>query len=377
MNATTTNNLWIIDSTLRDGEQSPGVSFSLTDKITIATMLADAGIDEIEAGIPAMGEEECKDISALARLPLPCRITSWCRAHDYDLTMAAKAGVSSIHIGFPVSDLHLSVMGKTRESVLEDMARLVHRARGLFDTVSVGAMDATRAHMDFLFQFLETAASLNISRVRIADTVGLASPSSVSTLIRNLIRKVPGLAYEFHGHNDLGMATANALTAAESGAKALSTTLNGLGERAGNAPTEEVAAAIRFASSLACHVNPAKLPVACGYVAHVTGRPVHSKKPITGMEVFDHESGIHGHAHLKNPLSFQPFLPEDVGHAPSRLILGSHSGTATINHLLSQAGIALSREKAGSLMAEVRRLAKAKGEALSTEDLMMLYDGLI
>ena len=376
MTITDHNPLWIIDATLRDGEQSPGVSFSRAEKITIATMLADAGIDELEAGIPAMGKDECGDVLALTRLNLSCRITSWCRAHEKDLAMAARAGVNSVHIGFPVSHLHLTVMEKTEEEILERMDHLVRLAQYHFDYVSVGAMDATRAHLDFLIRFLEAAQANGVYRVRIADTVGLASPSSVSTLIRHVIQKVPNLLYEFHGHNDLGMATANALTAAESGAQALSTTLNGLGERAGNAPTEEVVAAIRFASSLSCNVNPTKLPPACDYVAHATGRPLHGKKPITGREVFDHESGIHGHAHLKNPLSFQPFLPEDVGHSPGRLVLGSHSGTATLSHALSQAGITLSRDQAGFLMPHVRRLAKAKGQALSTDDLLMLVDAL-
>lgn len=372
MNATD-KNLWIIDTTLRDGEQTPGVSFSRNDKITIATLLAEAGIDELEAGIPAMGDAECSDILALNRLDLPCRITSWCRARSTDLELAARAGAASIHIGFPLSDIHLSVMGKTLDTILDDLDHLVAIARCHFDHVSVGAMDATRTSIEALEMFVTQAALSGAYRVRIADTVGLASPSSISTLLRHLVGCEPSLIYEFHGHNDLGMATANALTAAENGAGALSTTLNGLGERAGNAPTEEVVAALRFASALTCRVNPGLLSPACHYVAKITDRPVHKNKPITGMDVFDHESGIHGQAQLKNPLSFQPFLPEEVGHKPGCLVLGSHSGTATLTHLLNQVGMPVDRSRAGKLLEQVRRSARQKGSALSTEDLVNLY----
>ncbi|MBU1169102.1 MAG: homocitrate synthase [Proteobacteria bacterium] len=372
MNATD-KTLWLIDTTLRDGEQSPGVSFSPKDKIVIATLLAEAGMDELEAGIPAMGESERRDILALNQLSLPCRITSWCRALHKDLEWSADAGAASVHIGFPMSDIHLSVMEKTRESVLGDLSFLVTYARRYFDHVSVGAMDATRASEEFLHLFVTEARTAGAYRVRIADTVGLASPSTTAALIKGLVRIEPNLIYEFHGHNDLGMATANALTAAENGAGALSTTLNGLGERAGNAPTEEVVAALRFASTLSCNVNPARLTPACRYVAQVTKRPVHKNKPITGREVFDHESGIHGHAQLKNPLSFQPFLPEDVGHHPGRLVLGSHSGTATLTHLLGQAGIAVDRDHAGPLMEDIRRFARQKKAALSADDLVAIY----
>jgi homocitrate synthase NifV len=372
MNATD-KSIRIIDTTLRDGEQSPGVSFSRKDKITIATLLDEAGIDELEAGIPAMGKAECQDIKTLNSLGLSCRITSWCRAVTQDIELAAQAGAQSIHIGFPVSDLHLSVMNKTRHSILEDVNRLISVARQWFSHVSVGAMDATRAADDFLDNFVREAAAAGADRIRIADTVGLASPSSVSALIRRLVLAEPGIVYEFHGHNDLGMATANALTAAENGAGALSVTINGLGERAGNAPTEEVVAALRFASDLNSRVHSAKLIPACRYVADATKRPLHHKKPITGTDVFDHESGIHGNAQLKNPLSFQPFMPEDVGHMPGRLVLGSHSGTATLTHMLGESGISLDHGRINTLMESVRRYARTKGASLTRQDLLKLY----
>ncbi|MFA6009837.1 MAG: hypothetical protein WC799_07625 [Desulfobacteraceae bacterium] len=367
--------LWIIDSTLRDGEQSPGVVFSLEDKIAIASMLADAGVDELEAGIPAMGEEERKDIRTLNRLGLPCPITPWARAKAEDIEYAAATGVSRVHISFPVSDIHLAVMKRTRESVLENLSLLIPLARRFVDHVSVGAMDATRADQGFLLSFVRLAREQGAFRVRIADTVGLSSPSAIGDLMRTLVHAEPSLIFEFHGHNDLGMATANTLSAAENGAKAASTTLNGLGERAGNAATEEVAAALAFASAIPSRIDRARLALACRYVAHVTGRPVPDNKPITGARVFDHESGIHSHAQLKNPLSFQPFLPEDVGHDEGRFVLGSHSGTAGLNHILASSGLTLSPEKAGDFLMEVRRYSKQKGGSLTDMEIVRLFHG--
>ncbi len=367
--------VYIIDSTLRDGEQSPGVVFSLEDKIAIAAMLADAGVDELEAGIPAMGEEERKDIRTLNGLGLGCPITPWVRARAEDIEHAAKTGVSRVHISFPVSDIHLAVMKKTREAILESLALLIPLARRDMDHVSVGAMDATRADRGFISTFSAMAAELGACRVRIADTVGLASPSSIGGLFRDLARSVPDMVFEFHGHNDLGMATANTLSAVENGACAVSVTLNGLGERAGNAPTEEVAAALSFASDISCILDRSKLALACRYVAHVSGRPIPDNKPITGALVFDHEAGIHSHAQLKNPLSFQPFLPEDVGHGKGRFVPGSHSGTAGLIHILAASGLTLDSEQAPGFLEKVRRCSRDKGGALTDMELVRLFHG--
>ncbi|GAB6097459.1 homocitrate synthase [Desulfatiferula olefinivorans] len=356
----------LIDSTLRDGEQAPGVSFNRSDKIAVATMLAEAGIDELEAGIPAMGDRECEDILALHRLNLPCRITPWCRARAGDLELAARAGASSVHIGFPLSPIHLQVTGNTLDGVLEDLNRLVTLARCRFDHVSVGAMDAVRTAPDTLALWLRSACDAGAHRARIADTVGLSTPSSVAALVAGLSAAVPEMPLDFHGHNDLGMATANALTAAEHGAFALSVTVNGLGERAGNAATEEVAAAIHFASPLTCRLRPEALAPVCARVARASGRPIRPDKPVTGSAVFDHESGIHGQGQLKHPLAFQPFTADVVGHAPGRLVLGTHSGTAMLTHLLDRAGIALTTDQARELLSVIRSQTRREKRPLDT-----------
>ena len=326
----------IVDTTLRDGEQAPGVSFDLGEKIEIARMLADLGVDELEAGIPAMGEAEREEIRSLVALDLPCRIVPWCRALESDIRLAAECGVEGVHIGFPVSKILLDSMSKDRDWVLESLDRLVSYASRYFDFVSVGAKDAFRCDFDFLSWFYILASQCGADRIRIADTVGTATPSRVKRMVEGLLSLGCDLPVEFHGHNDLGMATANAFTAAEAGAQAISTTVNGLGERAGNAALEEIAMALHLDDNLECSIRPAGLTKLCRAVAAASGRNIPASKPVTGEDIFKHESGIHCAALIKDPLSFQPYLPEIAGREESRFVLGKHSGRNVIRHLIRE-----------------------------------------
>jgi len=329
----TEKDIYIIDSTLRDGEQAPGVAFCRRDKLQLAEMLAEAGVDELEAGIPAMGPEECKVMRDITQLGLPCKLSSWCRARYDDLSAAAATGIYGVHISFPVSAPLLKTIGRDEVWVFDTLEKLIPFACKEFHQVSVGALDATRADMKFLWRFAEAAASCGAMRLRIADTVGIASPVQVMRLVRILRAAAKNMVIEFHGHNDLGMAAANTISAAQAGAQALSVTINGLGERAGNAPLEEIALALPLAAGRSCRLRPEKLQELCSFVARISGRSIPPDKPVTGSLIFTHESGIHCHGLLQNDLAYQPYRPQMVG-LQSKLVLGKHSGRH-VRHRLS------------------------------------------
>jgi len=341
--------VWIIDTTLRDGEQAPGVCFNPADKLAIARSLDQAGVDELEVGIPVMGAQVREDIQRISALHLRCKLSVWCRAHPDDLDAAAKCNVSGVHLSFPVSLIHLAALGKSRTWVLRRMAALVKKARQCFDQVSVGALDATRAERAFLLFFAARAHALGAHRMRIADTVGICRPSTIAELVSDIHESVPGLALEFHGHNDLGMATANAVTALEAGADAVSVTVNGLGERAGNTALEQIVMALDRHAALHSPLDATRLLSLSRLVSRAAGQPVWPGQPVVGDRAFTHESGIHCHAMFKERRTYEPFEPQDIGRLERRFVLGAHSGTTAIRRLLGQAGINITPIQARAL----------------------------
>lgn len=363
---------WIIDSTLRDGEQAPGVVFTLEEKLNIACMLSDLGVDEIEVGIPAMGPQERSEIVQMVSQQLDCRLTAWCRAVQSDIALAARSGTEGVHISFPVSEILMAVMGKTESWVMHQIETLVPFAKRYFDYVSVGALDATRADMKFLKRFSRHGADFGAHRLRIADTIGIAKPSTVRYMIKKMKKTVPDLLIDFHGHNDMGMATANAVTAFEAGADALSVTVNGLGERAGNSPLEQVAVVLGNFSPSACDIHTSQLISVCAYVAEASKRNIPEDKPITGKIVFSHESGIHCAGLIKDPMAFQPFSPESVGREKQTFVVGRHSGSKIIRHLLVEKGVEVSREQATILKEYIRDFA-VKNKMVFTPDSLEVF----
>lgn len=368
----------LIDSTLRDGEQAPGVVFSRAEKLEMAAAIAAAGIPELEAGTPAIDEEERRDLNAIVHLNLGCRITAWCRAVAQDLNHAESCAVDSVHISFPVSPILLGVLGKDEDWLWRALPETVALGRGRFRYVSVGAQDASRTDKSLLDRFVLAARDAGACRVRVADTVGIWNPRQTWRAFRRL-RAIAGkaLSLEFHGHNDLGMATANTISAVEGGADAVSVTVNGLGERAGNAPLEEVAMALTHTLGRKAGVDTSRLSGLCEMVANHSRRSIHRAKPITGADVFRHESGIHTAALLKNAAAYQPFPCEETGRDPEPFAIGKHSGSAGVQSLLAVSGISIPAALCPEILSAVRRRAREDKGAVSQEQLLVIARELL
>jgi len=364
---------WIIDTTLRDGEQAPGVVFSHSEKKRIAQLLAETGVDEIEIGYPAISAAEREVIREISAMRLPVRLTSWARANMADIEHAASCGTEALHISFPISRLYLDLMNKDYMWVQEQLHKLVSRARELFSFVSVGGQDATRANMSLLQFFILDSSEAKADRVRFADTVGIATPGTV-TAMAGMLRSYSPLPIEFHAHNDLGMATANAFTAIEAGFDAVSVSVTGLGERAGNAALEELAIALELSGKFETRLDTTMLSLLCDVVAAASGRPIQEQKPVVGRSAFQHESGIHCAALLKNPLSYQPFLPSRVGRKEFEMVIGKHSGTAAIREHFQKKGVIVSREEAFELLEAIRNQADRHKRALRPDEIDTIYE---
>ena len=362
----------ISDTTLRDGEQAPGVSFTKEEKITLAKALSDAGVDELEVGVPAMGHEERSVIRSLAALKLSPPLSCWCRGTATDLELAARCNTGRVHMSFPVSQRLIMATGKEEGQVMGEVHELLYRARREFDFCSIGAMDASRADMDTLRSFAICAQDAGADRLRLADTVGILTPHSVTRLITELKCAAPHMELEFHGHNDLGMATANSVVAAESGADVISVTVGGVGERAGNAALEEVAVALSCGTPLETGICLPELAGLSALAEPITGVESRPNKPITGSAIFTHESGIHTHATLKDPTAFQPFSPETVGRGDSTIVAGKHSGTSALAHILAGQGIQVARTTLAKSIPTIRKEAEQKKRCLTPHEVMVI-----
>jgi homocitrate synthase NifV len=370
----------IVDTTLRDGEQAPGVVFSPLQRIELARQLAACGVPEIESGIPAMGAAEQAALRELNLCGLRVRLTAWCRATEEDLEAARTCGFRSVHISLPSSPILLGALGRDENWVFQWLEKFLpmlgkKSVPSCNDFISVGAQDASRTNTSMLIRMAETVKKLGGDRFRLADSVGCWNPLAVSKVVQQIRAAVPGLRLGVHMHNDLGMATANSIVAIQSGATDVDVTVNGLGERAGNAPFEQVAMALRTLPEFDHGLRTEGLYALCCNVARCAGREIPPTQPITGSEVFRHESGIHVHALLKDRRSYEPFSSAAVGRsAELNVAAGKHSGTASLMYLLKQSGVNLKKEEAGALLSLVRARSEQLGRGLSAEELQTLYE---
>ena len=362
----------IDDTTLRDGEQTAGVVFSLEEKIQIARMLDEIGVGEIECGIPAMGKAEQASVQALVDLGLKARLITWNRAVIADIQASLDSGVTAVDISLSVSDMHIrNKLGKNRNWVKEQLKGALGFAKDHDLYVSIGGEDASRADLDFLVELMSLARAMGADRFRFCDTLGILDPFTTYERIRFLADRVD-LAIEVHTHNDLGMATANAIAGIRAGARYVNTTVNGLGERAGNAALEEVVMALKHACGIDPGVATGRFVELSKLVGKASCRPVPEWKAVVGERVFSHESGLHADGVLKFPGNYEGYDPAEVGLS-RHMVIGKHSGRHGLQDRLGRLGIHLDGSEARRLLEQVRHLAQDSKRALTDHDLVRLY----
>lgn len=369
----TSRKIYIVDTTLRDGEQTAGVVFANKEKVRIAHMLAEVGVDQIECGIPVMGGDEKKAIEEIVKAKLPCSIMAWNRAVIKDIQQSIDCGVDAIAISISTSDIHIEHKLQTsREWVLEHMVQATEFAKGQGVYISVNMEDASRTDPDFLIKFAKAAKEAGADRIRYCDTIGIMDPFKIYDNISNLIEAV-GIDVEMHTHNDFGMATANALAGIRAGASHVGVTVNGLGERAGNAALEEVVMALKVIYGIDLNFTTERFRELSEYVALASNRELPAWKAIVGSNMFAHESGIHADGALKNPLTYEVFRPEEVGLA-RQIVIGKHSGSAAIKNKFAQYGVQITDEEADFLLPKIRSAAVDLKRTLFDKEIIFIYE---
>jgi 2-isopropylmalate synthase len=352
------NHVAFFDTTLRDGEQSPGCSMTTQEKLTMAHALEDLGVDIIEAGFAMASEGDFAAIATITQAVRKPRIASLARTKTEDIEMAARAlqfaDRARIHVFLASSDLHLEYKLKIgRQQALDLCAESVRLARSLVDDVEFSPEDATRSDRDFLVEMVRIAVQAGATTINMPDTVGYSTPEEYAQMFREVRQRVPaidaeGIVLSSHCHDDLGLAVANSLAAISAGARQVECAINGIGERAGNAALEEIAAALYVRGDHYGVSTGIKLenlyPTSQILGQIITFRPS-PNKAIVGDNAFAHESGIHQHGMLANPLCYEIMTPTLVGVAKTHLVLGKHSGRAALRHRLEQLGFTLSREE--------------------------------
>ena len=387
MNSNLTNHVVFFDTTLRDGEQSPGCSMTTQEKLTMAHALEDLGVDIVEAGFAMASEGDFAAISTITQAIRKPRIASLARAKTEDIEMAARAlqfaDRARIHVFLASSDLHLEYKLKIgRQEALDRTAESVRLARSLVDDVEFSPEDATRSERDYLVEMVRIAVQAGATTINMPDTVGYSTPEEYGQMFREVRERIPaiderGIVLSSHCHDDLGLAAANSLAAIQNGARQVECTINGIGGRAGNAALEEIAAALYVRSdhyNVTSSIKLDRLYPASQVLGQIITFKPSPNKAIVGANAFAHESGIHQHGMLANPLCYEIMTPGLVGVSHTHLVLGKHSGRAALRHRLEQLGFTLDREELQQTYYRFVALADRKKNIYDQDLIGMLPD---
>jgi 2-isopropylmalate synthase len=380
--AAQTERILIFDTTLRDGEQSPGCSMNTEEKVAIARQLERLGVDIIEAGFPIASQGDFEAVQRVASEIRGTRVAGLCRCIRKDIDVAHQALKSAarprIHTFLATSDIHLEYKLKmSRQDALQHVRDYVAHARSLCDDIEFSPEDATRSDPEFLCEILQAAVDSGATTLNIPDTVGYTMPEEYGRLMRTIREKVHGenIILSCHCHNDLGMAVANSLAAVQGGARQVECTINGIGERAGNAAMEEVVMSLFVRADLypySCGIDRSQIHATSEMLSQTLGFNVQPNKAIVGRNAFAHEAGIHQHGVLSNPLCYEIMTPESVGMPGDRIVLGKHSGRHALLHRFHQLGMNVSVEELDALYTKFTQLADRKKKVYDQDLISMV-----
>jgi 2-isopropylmalate synthase len=368
-------NIRIFDTTLRDGEQTPGISLTPDEKVRIARQLDKLGVDAVEAGFPIASAGECESVAAVAKAGLTCEVVGLARASKHDIDVTVGTGVGCVHVFIATSDLHLKHKLKlSRDQVLERIADCVAYANQQGKVVEFSAEDATRTEIDFLKEAYRTAERSGADRLNIPDTVGICSPQTIAKITKEIVSSV-NVPVSIHCHDDFGLSVANSLAAIEAGAVQAHVTINGLGERAGNTSLEELVMSLHRLYNLNTKINTELLNETSKLVATLTGVRVQPNKAVVGENAFGHESGIHTHGITEMPLTYEPYDPTIVGRR-RWFQAGKHAGAHGIATQLAEAGLFPDEVQLSEIVTRVKDIGD-KGKTVTDADLIAITEAVL
>jgi len=367
----------VFDTTLRDGEQTPGIAFTFEQKLGIARQLSGIGVHVIEAGFPASSKAENETVTAIKKLGLEAKICGLARSVKTDVDACLDCDVDMVHVFIPTSDIQrINTINKSREEVLEITDDIIHYIREHTSQCMFSAMDATRTEWDYLIEVFRTAAHAGATIINVPDTVGIISPSGMKTLVTRIAQEVD-CPIDVHCHNDFGLAVANTIAAVEAGASQVQVTVNGLGERAGNADLAQTVMIMESMYRIKTGIRKERLVETSRLISRFSGIGITPTQPVVGENVFSHESGIHSHGVIKNSATFEPGImtPEMVGHR-RRLTLGKHVGRHAVRQMLTDVHVEPNDAQLDIIVEKVKSIA-SKGKRVTDADLYEIAESVM